>query len=505
MARYKSTARGQGLFLTVDLEDQIIPDTYEFTLMHLIDSNIDLSIFDKKYHNDATGAKAIEPRLLLKIILYCYSLGIISSRKIAKMCETHMVVKALAEDTEPHYTTISDFVSSMGEEIEKVFAEVLLICGDMGLIGGRMFAIDGCKLPSNASKEWSGTKEELLQKHDKLKTTCKKILKKHRLNDRLGTEELAADKRKLEKFKKKMNKIADFLSTHEDRLGAGGEIVKSNITDNESGKIQSSDGVIQGYNGIAVADSKNQIIVAANAYGTVAEGQFFPELLEKTEENMRIVTAKDKPLKGRTVLADNAYFSEDNLRAAARKQVEAIIPDEQFRNRDEEIKDGKRRSGKERFDVRHFKYVKKENCYICPHGKQLVFRSKVTLNRNEGYKYESKVIDCKGCPYRDKCIRSGKKQKDYRTLYIRIPKYEVDYCQKMREKIDNPKYKMMYAQRLGIIEPVFADITYCKGLDRFTLRTQKKVMVQWLLYCLVHNIGKCHMAEKRKNWGYRGH
>ena len=80
MARYKTTARGQGLFLTVDLEEQIIPDTYEFTMMHLIDSTIDLSIFDGKYHNDATGLKAIETRILLKIILYCYSLGIISSR-----------------------------------------------------------------------------------------------------------------------------------------------------------------------------------------------------------------------------------------------------------------------------------------------------------------------------------------------------------------------------------------------------------------------------------------
>ena len=187
MARYKDTAKGQGLFMTVDLEEQIVPDTYEFTLKHLIDDGIDLSIFDGKYNNDETGAKAIEPRILLKIILYCYSLGIISSRKIARLCETHIVVKALAEDIEPHYTTISNFVSGMGEEIEKIFAEVLLVCGDQGLIGGRMFAIDGCKLPSNASKEWSGTKEELLKKHDKLKETCKKILKKHRLNDRLGT------------------------------------------------------------------------------------------------------------------------------------------------------------------------------------------------------------------------------------------------------------------------------------------------------------------------------
>ena len=502
MARYKTTARGQGLFLTVDLEEQLIPDTYEYTLKHLIDGNINLSMFDGKYKNDETGAKAIEPRILLKIILYCYSLGIVSSRKIAKLCETHITVKALAEDTEPHYTTISNFVSGMGGEIEKVFTEVLMVCGDMGLIGGRMFAIDGCKLPSNASKEWSGTKEELRKRHDKLKETCKKILKKHRLNDRLGTEALAADKRKVKKFRKKMEKISNFLSTHEERLGAGGETVKSNITDNESGKIQSSNGVIQGYNGITVADSKNRIIIAANACGTVAEGQYFSELLDKTEENMRTITDKEEPLKGAIMLGDNGYFSEDNLHAAKIKEVEAIIPDEQFRNRDKEIKDGNRRGGKEKFDIRHFKYAKKGNYYICPNGKKLLYKGIVKLNRSEGNRYQSRAEDCTGCTYTDKCMHSKKGQKKRRTLYIKKMKYQENYCQKMREKIDKPKYKRLYSQRLGLIEPVFADITYCKGLDRFTLRTQRKVMIQWLLYCLVHNISKCHMAEKRKNNGY---
>ena len=107
------------------------------------------------------GAAAIEPRILFKIIIYCYQMGIISSRKIAKLCQNHMIVKALAEDTEPHYTTISNFVSGMGEEIGKVFSDVLMVCNEMKLIGGKMSAIDGCRLPSNASKEMSGTKEEL--------------------------------------------------------------------------------------------------------------------------------------------------------------------------------------------------------------------------------------------------------------------------------------------------------------------------------------------------------
>jgi transposase len=498
MARYKQTEKDQGLFLTVDLSKQIIPDTYEYTLKYLIDSHMDLTIFDTKYKNDETGATAIEPRILLKIILYCYSMGVISSRKIAKLCETHMIVKALAQDSEPHYTTISNFVSGMGEEIEKVFSEVLLFCDDMNLIGGRMFAVDGCKLPSNASKEWSGTNEELQKRYDKLKKVSKKILAKHRLNDKLGTEELAADKRKLKKMRNKMERISNFISVNRDRLGASGEIVKSNITDNESGKIQCSRGVIQGYNGIAVADSKKQIIVAANAYGTVAEGQFFPEMLEATEEAMQVIKGKNKPLEGTVFLGDNAFFSEDNLQAAKKKGVEAIIPDEQFRNRDEDLKDGERRRGKERFDARHFKYVKNGNHYICPNKKKLLFRSKVKLNRNEGNKYESKASDCHGCPYVEKCLQSRKKEKKYRTLYIPISKYDENLSQKMREKIDKPKYKRLYSNRLKIIEPVFSNITYCKGMDRFTLRTQKKVMIQWLLYCIVHNISKCNMSEKQR-------
>src|SRR5215469_15826317 len=127
MARYKETERGQGLFLTINLAEQLVPGTYEYTLTRLIDNKLDLSIFDRKYNNDYTGATAIEPRLLLKIVLFCYSMGVISSRKIAKMCKANMIVKALAEDIEPHYTTISNFVSGMSGEIEKVFSEVLLV------------------------------------------------------------------------------------------------------------------------------------------------------------------------------------------------------------------------------------------------------------------------------------------------------------------------------------------------------------------------------------------
>jgi transposase len=222
MAHYKTTEKDQGQFLPVQYSEQILPGTFEHTLRWLIDEKYDLSVFDLKYSNDFTGAAAIQPKILLKIILYCYHMGIISSRKIARACETNMVVKALAEGTEPHYTTISDFVSGMPREVEKVFSEVLLVCDEMELVGGKTYATDGCKLPSNASKEWSGTKKELGEKYENLKKISREIVERHRENDRAGKKEREADEKKLEKLEKAADKIFEFLETHGDRRGARG-------------------------------------------------------------------------------------------------------------------------------------------------------------------------------------------------------------------------------------------------------------------------------------------
>ena len=79
---------------------------------------------------------------------------------------------ALSADTRPHFTPIADFISASDKEIIRLFLEVLLTCDSMGLIGREMFAVDGCKMPSNASKEWSGTKEELLHMFQQEENTC---------------------------------------------------------------------------------------------------------------------------------------------------------------------------------------------------------------------------------------------------------------------------------------------------------------------------------------------
>ena len=158
MARYREYDYSQGKFIPIFFDKQILPGTFEHTLHYLIDKEIDLSIFEGRYNNDETGAPVYDPAILLKIILYAYSRGITSSRKIARCCQENIIFMALSADTQPHFTTIADFIASLDREILRLFLEVLMICDAMGLIGKEMFAVDGCKMASNASKEWSGTK-----------------------------------------------------------------------------------------------------------------------------------------------------------------------------------------------------------------------------------------------------------------------------------------------------------------------------------------------------------
>ncbi|GBU27678.1 hypothetical protein R84B8_01215 [Treponema sp. R8-4-B8] len=175
MARFKHTDNSQGQFMVVNLKEQLFPDTFEWTIDYLI-NKMDMSLFEKKYNNDETGAAAYPPRALLKIILYCYSRGIITSRKIEKMCTDNITVKALAEDCEPDHATIAAFISANEEAVKDMFTQILLQCAQLKLITGEMFAVDGCKLPSNASKEWSGTIEDLKKKRDKDEPLKKALL-----------------------------------------------------------------------------------------------------------------------------------------------------------------------------------------------------------------------------------------------------------------------------------------------------------------------------------------
>jgi len=122
MPRFKPYSYDQMKFVPIDFKNQLQEGTFEFALNHIIDE-MDLSSFHARFHNDATGASAYDPAILLKVVLFAYSRGITSSRDIERACRENVVFMALSADSHPHFTTIADFISSMRAEVTPLFRQ----------------------------------------------------------------------------------------------------------------------------------------------------------------------------------------------------------------------------------------------------------------------------------------------------------------------------------------------------------------------------------------------
>ena len=515
MPNYKKYSYSQSAMIVVDFEEQLQPGTFEFTLHKLIDNHIDLSIFHEKYSNDAGGRSAYDPAILLKIILYAYSKGITSSREIQWQCEHNIIFKALSCDSVPHFTSIASFVSSYPDAIESIFEQVLLVCDQQGLLGNELFAIDGCKMSSNAAKEHSGTLSELEQKRDKINSKIRLCLKEHKKLD--GRKPSERDRKKqLEQaattLQNEFERISQFLKTATPRMGQGKKPkeVKSNITDNESAKMTTSKGTIQGYNGVAAVDKKHQIIVEAQAFGEGQEHHTLEPILTGIKSRYaRNRISKDIYKTGTLVTADTGFSNEANNQYLKDEKINAYIPDNQFRSRDKAFARQKEKHGKRHRDIlkgiksvipsSEFTFDKKRKTCHCPEGNEMWLKNEVIeANGKRKLFFEGKLTDCRHCPIKQHCMRNPASA-DTREGHGRQVSFTwtngrtaTDW---MKRRVDSKQGKAIYGHRMSTVEPVFANIGTNKGLNRFSLRGKEKVQGQWRLYCLVHNI------EKLMNYG----
>jgi transposase len=517
MARYKQYDYGQMKFLPVSFERQILPGTFEYTLHRLIDDEIDLSVFDAYYSNDETGAPAYDPSILLKIILLAYSKGVTSSREIARLCRENVVFMALAADSAPHFTTIADFISRLDAEIVSVFRDVLLVCDELGLIGKAMFAIDGVKLPSNASKEWSGTREDYRKKVQKMERAVRYLTAQHRSADAKGepAEIEQARAQQVDTLKAAIGKVRRFLRTEPDKVGPSGRVKKSNITDNDSAKMTSSKGVMQGYDGLAVVDGQRQIIVHAGAYGEGQEHGLLQPMLEETDRVLRAIRPKGRGLKGVMMTADAGFHSEDNVRYLFEQKIDGYVADTLYRKRDARFATAGRHQpqrasepfakppGSGLFRPKDFQVAEDGSCCLCPAGQRLYRNGRHhDLKGYEALKFRGTQSGCGACTQRGQCLRHPEHTPVRQVAIIigRAKGKAETYTARMKRKIDSEQGRYRYSRRLGIVEPVFANLRSTHRLSRFSLRGRRKVNTQWLLYCLVHNIGKVQRYGQMKEW-----
>ncbi len=505
MPRYKPYDYRQRQLMSISLEDQIRPGTLEYVIHLLVESELDFSGIEASYRNDDTGRPALDPRILFKIILLAYSKGIVGSRRIEQACKENILFMALSCGQAPDHSTLAAFVSGMTDQIMPLFQKVLLVCDSQGLLSGTHFSLDGLKLPSNASKEWSGTFAELSAKKSKLDDKLTRLVSDHVNQDKdklESDEDQTLRDRQLKKLKQSSERIQKFLDSNEPRLGARNKEKKSNVTDNDSAKMSTSHGVIQGYNAQALVDEQHQIIVHGSASGKGQDNDQLEQIMDGAKANMEAIGHGSDYFEGRQLSADSNYHSNTNLKTVIAEKLDAYIPDNLFRKRDSRFKTRDRHKPKTKSKIRYeldkFTYDPEADNYTCPAGGQLTLY--VRRNKINGlvYRtYRSPVSNCSNCKLRSECLRTKNTLRRQLNIQIEhnIPR---TLSQKMKTKIDQPESGKIYEKRIGVVEPVFGNIRSCKGLDRFTLRGQAKVDVQWLLFCMVHNV------EKILNYGTLG-
>jgi len=508
----------QSSMIVINYQDQLQPGTFEYAIHHLIDNNIDLSIFYSKYNNESGGRIAYDPAVLLKIILFAYSRGITSSREIEWCCSTNIIFKALSCDTVPHFTTIASFVSDSPEQIESLFEQVLLICDDQGLLGKELFAIDGCKMSSDASKEWSGTIKELEQKRDKIKRQIKHHLSEHQKFDKHETRDDARIKRTeqtIETLNKASDKIDQFLKSNSPRMGQGKrpKEVKSNITDNESAKMTTSKGTIQGYNGLATVDKKHQIIVDAQAFGEGQEHHTLQPIIEAIKDRFtRLKISQDIYKTDTIITADTGFANEANMQYLHDNNINGYIPDNQFRSRDPKFADQKSKHGKRHqntskktpkiIPASDFNFDPDTKSCICPAGNELTYLgSREDESDNEKAFFIGKLLQCRHCEIKHRCMKKPESSEQVNgrgrqvSFILNKQSGKTNYTDWMKHRVDSQEGKQIYSHRMSVVEPVFGNIGTNKKLNRFSLRSKKKVQGQWRLYCMIQNI------EKIMNYG----
>lgn len=507
----------QSSMVVINYLDQLQPGTFEHAIHHLIDNKLDLSVFYPKFENEETGRPAYDPAILLKIILFAYSRGITSSREIEWCCQSNILFKALSCDTVPHFTTIAGFVSNSSEEIESMFEQILLICDEQGLLGHELFAIDGCKMPSNASKEWSGTFKELDQKRAKIKRQIRYHLNQHQDLDRRESRDKERRRRSeqaVETLNEAFEKIDSFLKSHSPRMGQGKikKEVKSNITDNESAKMTTSKGTIQGYNGLAAVDKKHQVIIDAQAFGEGQEHHTLQPILESVDERFqRLGINPSLYSTGVIITADTGFANEANMAYLHTNKINGYIPDNRFRSRDPKFTEQKSKYGKrhrsnakktpEMFPASAFTFDPENKTCVCPVGESLALRNeREDTQGNLKVFFEGRLLQCRHCEIKRHCMKNPtsanhRKGNGRQVSFILKKNKKVSYTDWMKRRVDSAKGKQIYSHRMSVVEPVFGNIGTNKGLNRFSLRGKRKVQGQWQLYCMIHNI------EKIKNYG----
>lgn len=424
---YRPYCPDQLFLLPPSLQDWLPENHLSYFVSDVIDQ-LDLSAIESYYESDDRGQPPYHPRMMTKVLVYAYCVGIFSSRKIQKRLIEDVAFRVLAAGNQPDFRTVSDFRKIHLKALEGLFQQVLRLALEAGAIKLGRVALDGTKVKANASKHKAMTYARMKEDERTLREEVRKLLAQAKAVDDEEDKQYGKDKSgdelpdELSRRETRLRKIREAKRALEERAreeaaedGKRKEEAKEakpkdkaqyNFSDPESRIMKGADGFVQAYNAQAVVESTTQLIVAEAVTQEANDKRQVAPMVEAIEQQ-----AGQKP---EQLLADSGYCSEKNLEHLESKGIDAYLATERQKHGDKKT--------------------------------------------------------CKRGP-----LPTGATRVD-----------------RMRRKVQTKAGAAIYAGRKSIVEPVFGQIKRARGFTQFTLRGLEKVRAEWALVCATHNILKMY-------------
>ena len=265
------------------LQEWLPDDHLAYFISDVVDQ-LDMSEVTARYDRERRGGPPYHPRMMVKVLLYGYCVGVASSRRIAHRLHEDIAFRVLAANNTPDFRTISDFRKDNVDALSGLFVQVLALCQQAGLVKLGHVALDGTKVKANASKHKAMSYQRMKEKAAQLAADDEEDRRygKDKRGDELA-EELAFREGRLEKILEAMAALeAEAHAAAEQAEAEGGkhpgvpdDKAQRNFTDTESRIMPAPGGkdFLQAYNCQAVADSAHQVIVAARATNQTSDKQ----------------------------------------------------------------------------------------------------------------------------------------------------------------------------------------------------------------------------------------
>lgn len=427
---YKPYQPEQDLLLPPSLKDWLPEKHLAYFVSEVVDE-LDLSGIYAVYEQEERGQPPYDPRMMTKLLVYGYCVGVYSARKIQQRVLEDVAFRVLAAGNEPDFRTLADFRKIHLEVLKGLFEQVLKMALEIGATKLGRVALDGSKVKANASKHKAMSYERMQEQEKAIRQQVKELLGRAEATDaeedrRYGKEcageelpeELQRRETRLKRIREAKRALQERAREKAQKEGQPVEEARPeakdqyNFTDPESRIMKSSsEGFVQAYNAQIAVEPEWQLIVGQAVTQAANDKEQVASMMEAVEEQ-----SGQRP---EAVIADSGYCSEKNLEHLERekrpeRRIEAFIATERQKH-------GERRVG----------------------------------------------------------ARGP------------LPK-GATRVERMKRKLLTKAGAAIYAARKGIVEPVFGQIKQARGFRRFSLRGFEKVKAEWALVCATHNLLKMY-------------